>query len=356
MALSWRMRARACANIALIKYWGKKTQGIQLPINPSLSFTLKHSYVDFDVTFLKGQGPCLNLTSFLYNGHPMPSFEKRIVDYLRQNLENENISVAIKSQCSFPHSAGIASSAASMAALALIVCRYKAIDREQFYQQASILARLGSGSACRSVYGGMVLWGEDPAFAGSSDQWAIPLSSDHLVVAPLFRKLRDTILLVDSSAKEISSSAGHRLMNDHPYREARVLTARNNLYKLCRELNSGDWREVANVVESEALGLHALMMTSTPSYLLLKPATLAIVDKLRHWRARESLPLFFTLDAGPNLHLIYPDVDDVVPRVKEFIKGELLVFCENQRFIDDEMSEQAPCVVLEEQIDEKECC
>ena len=176
---------------------------------------------------------------------------------------------------SFPHSSGIASSASGMSALALcFMSLEKQLDpemtEEYFIRKSSFLARLGSGSACRSIEGDLVVWGLHNSIYQSSDLYGVPFRDE---VHDNFRNYRDTILLVDKGEKQVSSTVGHDLMNDHPYAETRFRQAHDNLDKLKRIFRSGDLDEFIKVVESEALTLHAMMMTSQPYFLLMKPNT-----------------------------------------------------------------------------------
>ncbi len=168
---------------------------------------------------------------------------------------------------------------------------------------ASHLSRLASGSACRSVYGGYVIWGNVPELAGTSDDFAIPVPFE---VNPVFKGMKDAILVVSSKEKAVSSRAGHSLMEGHPYAGARYEMAMTNLLNLSEALRSGDFEEFVRITESEALNLHALMMSSHPSYLLIEPNTLNIVNAVRLFRKETKIPVCFTLDAGPNVHLLYP--------------------------------------------------
>jgi diphosphomevalonate decarboxylase len=152
-------------------------------------------------------------------------------------------------------------------------------------------------------------------------------------VHPAFKNMKDAILVVSSKTKVISSREGHSLMEDHPYAQARYKLAMNNLQDLSAVLRSGDMEGFVKIVESEALGLHALMMSSQPSYLLIEPNTLNIVNAVRLFRKETIIPVCFTLDAGPNVHLLYPD--DHSTTVKNWINAELIKFCENGKWIDD---------------------
>jgi diphosphomevalonate decarboxylase len=180
-----------------------------------------------------------------------------------------------------------------------------------FWRQASNLARRGSGSACRSVYGGFTVWGRHEAVEGSDDRWAVPLGMDQ--IHPTFHDIQDVVLLVDRGEKSVSSSAGHGLMNQHPYAEARFKQGNERVGELNALLKSASsvsddelWWAFGDLVESEALTLHAMMLCSRPSFLLMKPKTLEILEQIRRFRNQKKVPLFFTLDAGANIHLLFP--------------------------------------------------
>jgi diphosphomevalonate decarboxylase len=203
-------------------------------------------------------------------------------------------------------------------------------EENAFLRQASRLSRLASGSACRSVYGGYVIWGHMPYFAGTSDEYAVLVPFE---LHNAFRNIKDAILVVSSREKEVSSRAGHSLMEDHPFAKNRFESALKNMLDIASALNSGDFDKFIHITESEALTLHALMMTSNPSYFLIEPNTVNIVTSIRQFRKETSIPVSFTLDAGPNVHMLYPAEHE--SRIKEWIKAELVNFCENGNWIDD---------------------
>jgi diphosphomevalonate decarboxylase len=236
---------------------------------------------------------------------------------------------------SFPHSSGIASSASGMSALALCICdiaKEKGLLAEKdFKQTASILARLGSGSASRSIYGPMGQWGEHSDFAGSSDNFAIAYDN----VAEVFKSYCDTILLVHKGQKTVSSTVGHGLIDDNPYATARFSQAGENMTAIKAILKSGDLDGFINLVESEALTLHSLMMSSNPYFILMKPNTLKIIEAIWAKREKDGVKWCFTLDAGANVHFLYPQADQAA--AKAFIEEELAQYCENGAFIHDDV-------------------
>lgn len=324
------------SNIALVKYWGKKP--VQLPINPSLSMSLSQAVtettVHWDAVGAENSGVTVH-----FNGQPAPAFRPKVVAFINRITQSMpflgSLQLQIDTHNSFPHSAGIASSASAMSALALCFLQIEMqlfrlqYTRKEFLQKASYLARLGSGSAARSVYPGFVLWGETPEVEISTDQWAVPVDAIH----PLFQDLRDSILITSSQPKKISSTQGHETMNDHPFRQNRVAQAMQNINILRTALKAGDWETFAAVTEEEALGLHGLMLSARQGFSLLNDHSLAIIDELRAFRKQQQVPLTFTLDAGPNVHVLYPA--DYETRVHAFLHDELSGYLENGQMIHD---------------------
>lgn len=331
LASSWQ----SPSNIALIKYWGKKEP--QIPMNPSLSFTLKNAFTETTVeAFYSKNNPSIN---YRFHNQPAPSFQEklekllvRIKDYIPfiQHLKLE-----INSQNTFPHSAGIASSASSMSALALCLCDienqlFSNLNKNDFFQKASFLSRLLSGSASRSVYEGVNIWGYQPYISGSSDEFSI--NANHLI-DPYFIDYQDSILIIDDSEKKVSSTLGHSLMNNHIFAEKRFEQARVNLLDLLDAMKNKNEDEFIRIVENEALSLHAMMMTSPKPFMLMKPDTIKIIEKIVEIREQKGLKFCFTLDAGPNIHVLYHK--NIKKEVDDVINKELIVNCERIKRLDD---------------------
>lgn len=329
---------RSPSNIALIKYWGK--HGLQLPRNPSLSFTLSacHTLMRLAVT-PDADSPGLQVS---YEGVPKPSFEPKIKTFFA--LVNDrfpwlsNASVTIDSQNTFPHGAGIASSASAMSALSLCLMDIhdqihggKALQRSEWWQMASEVARLGSGSACRSVYPVAAVWGETPNAPESSDLFSIPWEQH---IAPVFKDYRDTILIVSTAEKSVSSTAGHRLMEGLAYAETRYAEARQNLIRLSEVMATGTNLEAfISIVESEALQLHALMMSGSTPFILMEPGTISLIKEIWRFRKETGVPVCFTLDAGPNVHLLYPNEHSAA--IMQWVNIHLTPYCTQGKFIPD---------------------
>lgn len=325
------------SNIALVKYWGKLEE--QLPMNPSLSFSLKNATTQ---TSIKVVEKSTDWIQFLFEGNES-SFVHRIEKYFERVAQEytwmNEYSFEIESSNTFPHSAGIASSASAFGALALCLVdlNYEisgiAVSSEKMLQKASYWARIGSGSACRSLYGGFNWWGASEVLNSSSSQFAINISEE---IDPSYFELCDAVLLVDSEKKKVSSSAGHQLMNTHQYKSTRLYQARQTGQKILELMSEPDRQfEFINLVEQEALSLHAMMMTSNPSFILLKPNSLAIIEKIRNYRETTGIPVGFTIDAGPNIHLLYWKKHK--KEIHQLIESELISFTSNQKWLDDEI-------------------
>lgn len=340
MSESGTIKWQSPSNIALVKYWGK--HGNQLPRNPSLSMTLSNSSTTTEIHYeQKSKTDGLSL-EFQFEGKPAKDFETRIHNFLDGQLNQyaflKQLHLKISSFNTFPHSSGIASSASAFSALALGILTIEekitgqSVAEEEFCRRASSLARLGSGSASRSVYGGYVVWGAHKDFPEYSDQYATPLA---LSIHPDFYDYHDAILIVSGEKKKTGSSAGHKLMEKNPYAKVRYQQANQNLLRLHQTLETGDLERFAEIVENEALTLHGLMLSSSPGYLLMNGRTISIIERIRAFRQAEKVPVCFTLDAGPNVHLLYPE--RYREAAQQLIDSELLELCDNNRWIDDRM-------------------
>ncbi|MFV0564678.1 MAG: diphosphomevalonate/mevalonate 3,5-bisphosphate decarboxylase family protein [Flavobacteriaceae bacterium] len=325
------------SNIALVKYWGKKPG--QIPANPSVSFTLNNCKTITTLTYERKE--TFNGFDFevFLEGEKQDSFKPKIQTFF-ERIEVylpllKHYKFTIKTQNTFPHSSGIASSASGISALALCLMAVEKdlipnMPPDYFNQKASFLARLGSGSACRSIEGHLVVWGAHKNIKGSSNFYGIKYPD---AVHENFNQYQDTILLVDKGEKQVSSTVGHSLLDNHPYAEARFNQAHDNIDALKAILKSGDLNQFIALVESEALTLHAMMLTSNPYFILMKPNTLEIINKIWQFRAETNLHIGFTLDAGANVHVLYPK-SEAEPILK-FIKTKLTPFCQNGQYICD---------------------
>lgn len=243
--------------------------------------------------------------------------------------------MTIHSQNSFPHSSGIASSASGLSAIAMCLTNLEqqlipALNADFVNKKASFLARLGSGSASRSIEGPLVVWGNHPEIEGSSDLFGVTFPHK---IHSIFENYQDVILLVDKGEKQVSSTVGHDLMHTHPFAENRFHQANENLSRLTKILQKGEVSEFINLVESEALTLHAMMLTSNPYFILMKPNTLEIIQKIWKYRLENNSNVCFTLDAGANVHVLFPENEK--QNILQFIENELARFCYKNEYICD---------------------
>ncbi len=341
---------KAPSNIALVKYWGK--EAIQVPKNPSISFTLDACFTITTLTFeLKStKSDTFDFDVFFENKKEesfkpkITTFFNRIEQYLPFLKEYKFV---IKTRNSFPHSSGIASSASGMAALSLCLMQMEKelstnLSQVYFNKKASFLARLGSGSACRSINGKVVVWGKHVVIDSSSNYMGIEFPYP---IHKNFKNYHDTILLVDKGQKQVSSTVGHNLMNNHPFAESRFKQANENLDKMSVILQNGNLKQFIELVESEALTLHAMMMTSTPYFILMKSNTLKIIEKIWAFRKQTNATICFTLDAGANVHVLYPENEK--EQINNFIVNELIEHCQNNQYICDRIGSGAKLIATQ---------
>jgi diphosphomevalonate decarboxylase len=283
--------AIAHPNIAFIKYWGNRDASLRLPANGSISMNLAELFTRTTVTF----SPVLKHDSLVLNSKEMTNTPlKRVVDFLDiiRQLAKRQIFARIESVNNFPIGAGIASSAAAFSALALSASKAIGLDLDQ--KDLSRLARRGSGSACRSIPSGFVEW-----FAGTDDATSYAVS----IAPPEYWALVDCIAIVRNAHKPTGSTEGHKLAGTSPLQTARVDDAARRL-DACREaILTRDFGRLSKIVELDSNLMHAIMMTSNPALFYWEPGSLKIMKIIPSWRSR-GLPVCYTLDAGPNVHVI----------------------------------------------------
>ena len=327
------------SNIALVKYWGKREP--QIPENPSISFTLDHCKTTTTLSFTKKEKHDSFSFEVYLDGDKKEDFKPKIETFFKR-IEVylpflKTYHFKIETSNTFPHSSGIASSASGMSALALCLMSIEnellgGVTKSHFNRKASFLARLGSGSACRSIEGPIVVWGTHDIIEGSSDLYGEKYPYE---IHENFKNYQDSILLVDKGEKQVSSTVGHNLMHGHPFAVERFKQASQHMTEMHDILASGDLDAFIKIVESEALTLHAMMMTSMPYFILMKPKTLEIINKIWAYRNKVNSKVCFTLDAGANVHVLYPENEK--DSVLEFINSELVAFCQNGHYISDQI-------------------
>jgi diphosphomevalonate decarboxylase len=283
--------AQAHPNIAFIKYWGNREDALRLPMNGSISMNLDGLVTRTSVSFQ----PSLALDEFVLNGREMTGHALERVSAMLDLVRAKaglKMRAEVVSENNFPTGAGIASSASAFAALALSASKAAGLDLPE--TDLSRLARRGSGSACRSIPAGFVEW---QAGSGDEDSYAFSIA------APDHWPLVDCVAVVSTGHKTTGSTEGHALASTGPLQEARVADAPRRL-EVCREaILNRDFESFAGIIEHDSDLMHAVMMTSRPALFYWEPATLSVMDMVRTWR-KEGLPVAYTIDAGPNVHVI----------------------------------------------------
>ncbi len=285
-------RARAHSNIAFIKYWGNRDHSLRLPANSSLSMNLKDLHTTTTLEWLGAAG-----ADFLeINGAPAdPGALDRVsahLDVIRRRFGMQS-AARVSSMNNFPMGTGIASSASAFAALSLAaVSALGVVLRER---ELSALARLGSGSAARSIPSGFVEWRAGDAHETSYAETFVQANHWDLV---------DVIAVVSRRHKHIGSSAGHLEADSSVLQSARVASVEGRLSAVKTAIASRDFEAFADIVEEDSNLMHAVMMTSKPPLFYWDPLSLRVMQAVRNWRAADGLRVCYTLDAGPNVHCI----------------------------------------------------
>ncbi len=285
--------AQSSPNIAFIKYWGNRDNALRLPVNGSISMNLEGLYTRTTVSFQ----PSLGMDELIINGHEVTgkSLERvsALLDVVRQGA-GLGLRAEVVSDNNFPTGAGIASSAAAFAALALAATKAAGLDWPE--SAISRLARLGSGSASRSIPSGFVEW---QMGSGDEDSFAVSIAP------PEHWALADCVAIVSAGHKTTGSTEGHALAPTSPLQAARVADAPRRL-EICRQaILTRDFEAFANIIEHDSDMMHAVMMTSQPALFYWQPATLAVMQAVREWR-KSGRQVAYTIDAGPNVHVLCP--------------------------------------------------
>ena len=292
-------------NIAFIKYWGNRDDALRLPSNGSISMNLAGLFTRTTVTFSASRQDSLTINDDQVSGRGLQRVSS-MLDLVRA-MAGIHEKAEVKSENNFPAGAGIASSAAAFAALALAAGKAAGLSLAE--SELSRLARRGSGSAARSVPGGFVEW---QAGSGDEDSYAFSIA------APDHWDLTDCIAMVNVTHKKTGSTEGHAIAGTSPLQRARIEDAPRRL-EICRVAIRGRGFEAfANILELDSDMMHAVMMTSNPPLMYWQSATVNIFQAVREWRAG-GLPAAYTVDAGANVHVLCPraQAPEVEKRLRE---------------------------------------
>jgi len=285
-------RAVAGPNIALIKYWGNRGDpALRLAANGSISITLDSLCTEVQITFDESlQADRLRVNGQVADG-PSLARTRSFLEQVRR-LASLQCHASVESRTNFPIGAGIASSAAAFAALAMASSHAAGLRLE--LPELSRLARLGSGSACRSIFGGYVEW-----IAGAAHE----TSQAEALFPPNHWELVDLIALIDEVHKPVGSTEGHALAPTSPLQPARLADTPRRLEACRHAIRQRDFAALAEVVELDSNMMHAVMLSSTPSLIYWQPATLSVMDLVAHLR-RDGAAVCYTIDAGPSVHCL----------------------------------------------------
>jgi diphosphomevalonate decarboxylase len=317
--------AIAPANIAFIKYWGKENEELRYPLNSSISMNLNNCVTTTTVEF---SDKFKSDTFFLIENNTTPRNKTHVHKIARNENKNEADRVIrqidrirkladkswfakVASYNNFPKNAGIASSASGFAALTLAGCRAAGLSLSE--KELSVLARIGSGSACRSIPSGFVEWMKKE---GSNDSYAYSL------FPPSHWALCDVVVLLQDAAKKTGSSKGMENVFTSPFAKVRLQTISAKIQTVKEALRKKNITLLGEAVEEEAISMHAVMMTQKPPLFYWLGQTLEFIQKVREWR-QEGLPVYFTIDAGPNVHLIFEEkhLKQIVDKINGFDKN-----------------------------------
>lgn len=280
--------AIAPANIAFIKYWGKKDEKLHLPLNASFSMNLSGSITTTTVEFSEKY-----LTDTVQADLNEKEKEKVLVHLDRiRRVAKSTMRASVVTKNSFPKSAGLASSASGFAALT--VAASGALGLGLTEKELSIVARFGSGSACRSIPDGFVYWKNGES---TDDSYA------YSIYPSSYWDLRDIIVIVEASEKPVSTRGGMERVKTSPFWRERVLGIPAKIHAVQYALKHKNLRELGIVMEEDCVNMHAVAMTQNPPLFYWNEATMAIIRAVRAWREK-GIPVYFTIDAGPNVHLI----------------------------------------------------
>lgn len=285
--------AVAPANIAFIKYWAKADPVLRVPQNNSISMNLSDLFstctVEFNEKFTKDQ------ITFLGEEVVTENELKRISEALDRvrNLKNISPKARIVTKNNFPKATGIASSASGFAALTLAALA--ALDIKLEEKELSRLARLASGTACRSIPDGFVEWEKG---TGPDDSYASQ------IFPPDYWQVCDVVAIVTDKMKKVGSTEGHTLAVTSPFYKARLEGIDEKLSEIKKFMKAKDFSKFGKLIEDEALNMHAICLTCAPPLLYWEPTTIAIMKKIIEWRENGELEAYFTIDAGPTVHAI----------------------------------------------------
>ena len=290
---------KASSDIALVKYWGKKDEELRLPENGSVSINLEGlnttTTVEFDKEYIKDE--------VVIEGESNRSEVGRVVEHLDRirELAETNLKARVVSTNSFPKGTGLSSSGSGLSALTMAGA--KALDLDLTEKELSILARKGSGTACRCVCGGFVEWRDGDKSEDSYSETIFP--SSHW-------DIRDVVVVVDEGMKKVSSTEGHTTAQSSILFRERQKRIGKKIEDLKGYIQNKDFSGFGELVEREALEFHSVLLTSEPPLVAWYPGTLEVIHAVHELRDK-GVECYFTINTGFNVHVLtLPTYEDQV--------------------------------------------
>jgi len=313
------MKATAVApsNIAFIKYWGRKDEKLRLPENGSLSMNLSNLLTTTTVEF----NPDFKEDEIIINGQKEKIEGNRAIKHLDRirKIAKINLKAKVVTKNNFPTGTGLSSSASGFAALTLAGAKAAGLNLSE--KELSILARQGSGSACRSIPNGFVEWLDGDT---SETSYGVSLYPEN------YWDIIDVVAVVSRNKKEVSTTEGQKLATSSPFFPVRLEKIKEKIKLIKKYLKEKNFVSFGELVEAEALELHAIMLTSTPSLIYWLPGTLKVMHAVKKWR-QEGLQIYFTVNTGQDIHLICQrkDVAKVVKKAEEVsdVQETIINYC-----------------------------
>lgn len=309
-----KYRSKANANIALIKYWGKRDEELFLPYTNSLSLSLEELYTITEVEFTNENQDIFYLDDKIQGFEETKKISK-FIDRFRE-ISNNNSRVLIRSFNHVPTAAGLASSASGYAALSLALNKLFNLNLSK--KDLSIITRKGSGSATRSIFGGVVEWyrGEDD---GTS--YAEKFDDGNFDIAMI-------VLVINSNKKEISSRiAMKNTVETSPLYQAYVEDSKNDLEKIKIAIKNRDFKKIGEISESNAMKMHATILSSNPPMMYFEKGSIDAIKKVHELR-KKGFDVYYTMDAGPNVKLIVrkTEIEQIMKElINDFDKSKIII-------------------------------
>lgn len=319
--------AVAPSNIAFIKYWGRKDEELRLPENGSISMCLSELKTTATVEFDES----LTSDSVTIGGKTLESEVVRAVKHLDRIRKLAGIKTFAKvvAENNFPIGTGLSSSASGFAALSMAAAHAAGLSLSE--KELSILARQGSGSACRSIPDGFVEWLDGDS---SDSSYAVSL------YPPDYWDIIDIVAIVSEGRKDIATSEGMKRLSTSPFAEARKAGIKNKITELKDALNKKDFTKFGEISEAEALNMHAVMLTSTPSLIYWTPGTLQMMKVVKKLRS-EGMEVYFTINTGQDIHLLveskYQSIVEAKLKDLDFVKQTIVNRPANGTYLDQKL-------------------